>query len=256
MFRIKTTCSQIKINSTIDPHKYTFPIIYGIVTSKNKPLYNVCISITTQSLEPITCCYTDTQGKFQINVSLPNIIYILASHKGYRIYSKKLIINNKCSPYKIKLEKEPDYKNIIIGKIVDEKNNPISYANISIKELGIQIFTNENGDFIIDNIPRGTYHFSVTSQFYKSCIRKIIVNCTQNVYNLKTIMLTGKLISGTVHGLIQCDNSNPIPNALVVLFDAAKHIPIRYTYTNQDGIYLFGNVPLGEYFIKANKTNI
>lgn len=231
-------------------------MLHGVVTSDNRPLRNVCISITTLSLEPITCCYTDIQGRFQINVPLPDAITILASHKGHNVHSETIAIKDIQLPHKINMEKQTNYQNLLLGKVVDDKDNPVSFATILIKELNITSVTGENGDFMVDNIPKGAYTLTITSQFYDSFIRKFKTQPNRNIYNFKKITLIGKLISGTVHGLIKSKETGPIPNALVVLFDADTNLPVEYTYTNQDGIYLFGNVPLGQYYIEANKADI
>ncbi|MEF9951345.1 MAG: carboxypeptidase regulatory-like domain-containing protein [Clostridium sp.] len=256
MFKTNNKCKQVKVNLTIDPQKNKRTMLNGVVFNNNKPMRNVCISITTPSLDPITCCYTDIQGRYQINVPLPETINIIASLKGYNIHSETIELKNLILPHKINLEKQTNYQNLLLGKVVDEKDNPVAYANILIKELNITSVTGENGDFMVDNVPKGAFTLSITSQFYNTFVRKFRTQPNRNIYNFKSIILIGKLISGTVHGIIQSKDKGPIANALVVLFDADTNLPIEYTYTNQSGIYLFGNVPLGQYYIEANKADI
>ncbi len=51
---------------------------------------------------------------------------------------------------------------ILIGKVIDEDDRPIPYANVKLKQTNIGVMSDEMGNFKIKNIPAGTY--SVISQ--------------------------------------------------------------------------------------------
>ena len=61
---------------------------------------------------------------------------------------------------------------------------------------------------------------------------------------------------------IKDKKGNPIEGAYVILFSVEEVegeevlTPIRQTLTNDEGVYLFEQVELGDYIVKANKIKL
>lgn len=82
----------------------------------------------------------------------------------------------------------------ISGKIVDEDAFSLAGANVYIEELGIGSASNQNGEFIILNVPTGTYKLNVTYIGYETKTVDATVNSG------KTTVLNIELKSGVIFG--------------------------------------------------------
>ena len=72
---------------------------------------------------------------------------------------------------------------IITGQITDETNSPIPFANIYLVTLKKGTAANEDGEFILKNIPQGTWDITVSAVGFKSKSLKIDLN-TATLANL------------------------------------------------------------------------
>ncbi|MEH6406242.1 MAG: TonB-dependent receptor [Leeuwenhoekiella sp.] len=64
----------------------------------------------------------------------------------------------------------------ISGKITDDNNSPIPFANIYLVTLKKGTAANEDGEFVLRNIPQGTWDITVSAVGYKSKSLKIDLN--------------------------------------------------------------------------------
>ena len=69
----------------------------------------------------------------------------------------------------------------ISGKVIDKENHDILIgAHVSLKELNLITVTDENGDFIFENIDKGTYTLEATYLGFKNYSTDIkVVNSTK-----------------------------------------------------------------------------
>ncbi len=78
-------------------------------------------------------------------------------------------------------------KGKIIGKVVDSQDNPIINAKVEVKNLGIfPVFTNRNGNFIIDSIIKGAYILKISKENYES--KGEIINLNKNIFSMNIIL--------------------------------------------------------------------
>ena len=242
---------EIKLDYKLDKKELFH--ISGYVYSLNIPIKNACVKITSSKFEPLFHVYTDCNGYFTLTNNIPKLFRIIVCKDNYEIFSSNIILRNKSKcPIKINL-KEKISKNIVLGKIVNINEEAIKYANISIKELDINTISNEKGEFILENLKTGCWTLNISSSFYYTSRVKIHVVKHKKIYELKPIFLREKPFTGTVNGVIYNSNNRPIKTAIVMLINEETNKIIDYTYTNEMGVYLFGNVPRGKYYIKANK---
>ena len=248
---IRNNGDEIKLNAKIN--KTNLFHISGYVCSFNSPIKNACIKITSSNFNPLFHVYTDANGYFTLTNNIPKLFRIIVSKNNYKVFSSNIILRSKIkSPIKINI-KEKISKNIVIGKLIDLKRNPIGYANVEIKKINRCVTTNVNGEFIFEDIPYGCHVLSIISPFYHYQKMKLKVLENQRIFDLKCIKLRPKPYTGTVNGVIYDKKNYPVKDAIVMLINEDTNNIIDYTYTNEMGVYLFGNVPLGRYYIKSNK---
>lgn len=88
----------------------------------------------------------------------------------------------------------------INGAIQDHNNSPIPFANVVSNNVNIYGVADENGKFIIENVPSGTYTFNVSAIGFIASSKKITVskNTTlnfsleENIESLDDIIVTAK----------------------------------------------------------------
>lgn len=62
---------------------------------------------------------------------------------------------------------------MIKGRIIDGSQQPVSYVNVGLTGTGFGDATNNNGEFIIENIPAGTYRLKITAVGYKTEMQQL-----------------------------------------------------------------------------------
>lgn len=70
---------------------------------------------------------------------------------------------------------------VIKGKIVDEEGKPLPYVNILLESTNLGSSTNTTGDFIIHDVPAGTYNIIVSQVGYQKIIKPIVINPSEEV---------------------------------------------------------------------------
>ena len=92
----------------------------------------------------------------------------------------------------------PSGNGTISGKVIDKNSKqPISYVNISVKKADKIItggITDDNGNFVVKNIPLDTYTVELLFIGYKKQTFPITLNSTDKIINLNTIALVDEAI--------------------------------------------------------------
>ncbi|GAA0744832.1 carboxypeptidase-like regulatory domain-containing protein [Clostridium oceanicum] len=258
---IKHKNQEVFKNISIEDKSNTFFKITGIVQKKctNMPINDACIKITDKNLNPICHCFSNKKGKFSFCFRFPEYIRIIVSKKNFITYSTNIYnIDQLKNDIYIFLSREEKHLSSIYGKIKDQFNNPCLNIEITLenKDKGIlhKTFSNENGDFLFDNIDPNYYKLIFCSHEYEK--KELCLNIKESnyLYNLGNITLNRLCLKSTIHGIIKSSSTKiPIKNALVILMDSCTNKPIQTTRTNDDGIYLFYNVCLGSYYILSKE---
>ncbi|WP_276378995.1 TonB-dependent receptor [Flavobacterium sp. H4147] len=92
-------------------------------------------------------------------------------------------------------------KNTVSGKVLDENGQTIPGANVSLKDTGKNVITDENGNFIFTDVIAGNYYVEATNVGYKTYKKEISVKEGQSVtvdllletesQSLKEVVVTG-----------------------------------------------------------------
>ncbi|MBS9775752.1 MAG: carboxypeptidase regulatory-like domain-containing protein [Fusobacterium sp.] len=118
---------------------------------------------------------------FSEGENLENIISILAEENNLSISKVNGITLFSLASEKIK------NKSKIVGKIVDEQNNPVSNARLEIKNSNFYpTFTDKNGNFIIDDITKGAYILKISKNNFET--RGEIINLNKNIFVFNSVL--------------------------------------------------------------------
>lgn len=246
--------------------------IFGTITDNNDdPVKGVLIKIMDNDHNPLYHTLTDDEGKYTISSLEPGSDYhfyaikdgyLLKEERGFAIEAgQSLEINSK-----ITLDPEATLSTIT-GHIFDTDGNPIQNMIITLlkidgeEEIPVAITsTNEYGQGIFVNVQIGNYIARATKQGYETGVIEVKVSEPGSIINIDAVISESSTESqGTINGVIADDEGNPIGEAVVILYEVTGdaenpiYTPKRYSRTSEDGAYLFGNVPKGNYIVKANK---
>lgn len=160
----------------------------------------------------------------------------------------------------------PGERGSISGIVTDSlTGNPIPNARVTAcgPSCG-QAFTNENGEYIIENLLPGEYRVNANAinYFPKRYPEMVLVYPNQNTPNID-FQLIPRLMppprgTGSISGVVLDSLTNePIANAQVV---AMLHIIRRpkivgRAITNAEGKYIIENLPTGNYLVIARAFN-
>lgn len=233
--------------------------VMGNVSDKHtgKPIEGACIKVCDQEYNPIAYNFSDIDGNFSIEGNFSSSIKVIAAKKGYETISSDALPSASLNKKALNLEliAAPNYGLVIFGSVKDSQQKPIPGVKVTtFRAQSLNpydfTFTNEEGIFIFDNIEPGTYRISIQSQNYNERIMTIEIGRELPIITLETVYLKKKLLKGTVYGIITDKNNTPLNNALVLLCNG-NNIPIQFTYTNEDGVYLFYKLEPGIYNVIA-----
>ena len=132
------------------------------------------------------------------------------------------------------------------GIIKDKDGTPIKGAMIKIIENGFIIGTDENGEFIITDIPKGSYTIKIEKEGYEVITNQITIK--EGESTTLNLSLSKILKTGIIKGVVKDRNGVPIHYAVIEIFGTNFT-----TKTDDKGAYIFENVPVGSYTIKVSK---
>ena len=111
------------------------------------------------------------------------------------LYFFLIIISNNCLFAQV----------VFKGKVTDKyTNQSLPYSNISLQQINYGVNTDQNGEFVIENIPPGLYNIEASFIGYKSkVVYEIEINNIANEYlNIKLEPVTKKIKTIKVSGSV------------------------------------------------------
>ncbi|QEK13002.1 carboxypeptidase regulatory-like domain-containing protein [Crassaminicella thermophila] len=262
---------RLDVQLDIDPFLNTGSVTGTITDPDGNPVSEVLVKILDNNNNPLYHTLTDDTGFYNISDIVPaselrfSMIktgYLLNDTTSFSIVAGQTITINAT------IHPDPNAElSTITAHIYDELGNPLEGVTASISKIvaGEEIpyavtTTNEYGQCVFTKVELGSYIGRATKQGYHTTMIEIQVTQPGSIINLTGIMEISPTTSqGTINGIIQDDNGNPVVGAVVILYEVTgdpenpKLTPIRYTRTISGGAYLFGDVPQGKYIVKANK---
>lgn len=236
------------------------------------PVGGVTIKITDTNYVPKYHTLSDAEGQYTIDeIAAGEQYLILAIKDKYELKSGTPFAMQKSQQIERNFEMTPysgTANSLVAGEILDAKKEKLESVTVNLYDnsgetpiLLKTTHTNEFGQYAFFDIEVGLYLVSSLLDGYKSSKTTFII---ENDYEVRNILLEMEddpaASMGTINGIIKDKTQTPIEGAFVVLFKVeevqGKEVltPIKRTLTNDEGLYLFEQVPQGNYKIKANKT--
>lgn len=144
----------------------------------------------------------------------------------------------------------------VIINVVDRFEEPIENCKITIINNSTNrycVFTDKCGiaEFSLNF---GLYFLKISKSGYNDILYKVILKDKMSFNRIK--LTTSRYYGGIVYGNIKEENNKNSRGAMVILYKVNEDstiTPIKYTLTDKCGIYVFYNIPAGNYIIKATK---
>ncbi|NLU52922.1 MAG: carboxypeptidase regulatory-like domain-containing protein [Clostridiaceae bacterium] len=155
-----------------------------------------------------------------------------------------------------------EIKSIIVGTVKNIEGSPISTATVELyknadKKPLYLTFVNEDGRFIICDLEPSLYFLKINAPGYFSEEFPVEITQPQAITIFEAVLKEDlKASKGIVTGIITDSENNPLANTDVILFrigENGSQTPVAYTRSNNEGIYLFVNVPQGEYYVNSSR---
>lgn len=246
-------------------------IVAGIVYDTNN-MVGARVDIATVKIfdlngHPLFHTETNTAGEYSFS-NIPFGQYrISAAKEGYYLANEVNITIDSVLPLNQNIILElvsNELLNVLYGKVLDTVGNPISDVRVSLfnsicisDTATATTHTNEEGDYVLDDVPNGTYYLVFDLAGYTILtIQGIVLTGGLRILNNVTLETAVTSNFGTISGLITNEEGTPIANAYVGLYKTINSVLelVQVTYTNDDGRYMFGEVIAGNYVVKAKES--
>lgn len=264
---------RVDLQLSKDPFLNTGSISGTVTNPEGQPVEGVLVKIFNNNHDPLYHTLTDENGYYSFSAIEPESGYHLAVVKDEYLLNEVTafsIVAGQTLDIDATITPDPSaLLSIITGHIFDIKNNPLEGVVFTLLKLdgGMEVpvgitTTNEYGQFVFVNVESGSYVGRATKQGYVPEIIEIKVTTSGSIIDISETMEESPTESlGTINGIITNDEGAGIEGAVVILYEVSGDpenptlTPIRYTSTIEGGVYLFGDVPQGNYVVKANKES-
>ncbi|MCY6484731.1 carboxypeptidase-like regulatory domain-containing protein [Clostridium aestuarii] len=236
------------------------------------PISDVTIKITDTEYNPKYHTLTHAEGEFTIdNVKAGEQYLILAVKDKYTLKQGTPFVMQKSQQVERNFVMTLDNgsaNSLVAGDVLNEKGDKVEgvtvrlYNNSGAEPVLLKTtHTNQFGQYAFFDIAQGMYILEISLLGYKTTETTFVISETDKVMNINLTMLNDPIgRQGTINGVINDKDGILVEGAFVVLFkvetdgeEKEKLVPIRKTITNDEGVYLFEQVPEGNYKIKSNK---
>lgn len=221
-----------------------------IINQCGEPIPNATIKSVTACLEPVAHTTSNEDGEYTLTVPKFIGIKLIVSKDDFITICTGVIVSDTQNFTMVCQEQSTC---IIKGRALFNACKSPCALRIRIKSKDYEktCFTNSNGTFIFLKVPPGKYVLTIDGN---ECYKKVIgfiIEQGKEYCQLPDIFVNWKNIGGTLHGIITDSNGKPIANSLVILYNKDSDLIINHTMSNDEGIYFFGNLPLGSYYVEA-----
>lgn len=264
---------RLDLQLTEDPYINTGSISGTINDPGGNPVEGVLVKILNNNHDPLYHTLTNENGYYSISAIAPGSEYHLVIVKeGYLINVVTVfsIVAGQTIDIDATITPDPSAQlSTITGHLYDTNDVPLEGVLCTLLKLdgGEEIpvgitSTNEYGQLVFVDVELGNYIGRATKQGYIPAIIEIQVTTPGSIIDLVGNLETSPTESqGTINGTITDDDGIGIEGAVVILYEVSGDpenpvlFPVRCTRTIGGGAYLFGDVPQGNYVVKANKES-
>ncbi len=215
----------------------------GIDTKSTETIVNVFISSSSYYIPNIP------QGKYTAVFLSPN----------YPVVTKEIEIKGE-TQFDLDFDEEIGVSNKVYGRIIDNSSVPVRGARVFLKHKIFEkmVYTDDNGEYVVNDLPHGLYRMEVSKDGYVGEGRKFSITANENMRLDFTIKKSQNSIIGKVY-LSKFPNPLVSGGVKIVAYNETKNIEGENyiskieTVTSDDGGYEIKGVEAGdEYRIVAS----
>lgn len=231
---IPTSEMQMVFNDTID----VYPGFNSVYIPFDDPVLitgneNIAIQYYQYDPEwPFTACrFYSTLASGPVRSISQNDVYDLDPNDPPDFYLEQTVY-----PYTSFVFQPIGSDGVISGTVYDENNDPIPWANVSVGGTSIIVNTNENGEYILPELPYSTYDITASMFSFSDSTQTIQLNQANETLDFYLDPLPLVSVFGEVYG----SNAPEIPleDVLVTL----NGYQFLSTNTNELGEFLYEDV--------------
>ncbi len=223
------------------------------------------VKLFDNDFNPIIHTVTDEYGSYLFTNVETGEYLIYAVKQNYYLSEKAQITvtDQILNQPNIILTKLPTGKTAIYYGVVKDKDST-RIGNVIVNmylgdELKYSTMSADDGEFIIYGIEEGTYIIEAYNDSYKTTGIIQVEFIPDIVFNTDiTVTKYATVLQGTINGVVTSKlNKTPIENAFVGLYLIEEGVEtlVSSTFTDNEGRYFFGDMPAGQYIVKAKSIN-
>mgnify|MGYP000947236517 CR=1 FL=1 len=251
-----------------NPHINSGTVTGTVRDVNGRPITDAVVIVLDATCTVIANTYTDSDGRYNFPLVSSGIDYrAYAQAPGFLLSDAvpfSLGINQRMEIDFTLIVDNLNTYSIIAGEVLNSDGLPVKSASVELyqndSKLLFLTFSNDIGQFVFRDIESGSYFLKInaTGFFSEYCPVEIIQ--PGSIYHVNIVLKEDlKASKGIIMGVISDYDEMPLANADVILYrvsDDKSLVPVAYTKTNHEGIYLFVNVPQGEYLVNSNRSII
>ncbi|WP_243446819.1 carboxypeptidase-like regulatory domain-containing protein [Clostridium botulinum] len=205
---ITTSDSEIRLDLTLQPNtnNITGANINGIVTIDSIPASGAYVKLMTENYNPVMHTMTNANGEYFLNNITQGNYYLFAIAQGMYLNQGSLLTLKNYLYYTIDFSLTTNSSAslaIIPGRVVDlTTNNPINEAVVSLYDtkntLIARAYTNEYGQYVFREIPKGTYSITITATNYQPLTVAVSITKDGEIYPIQSTLKINGLIYNTI----------------------------------------------------------
>lgn len=211
-------------------------------------IHRAVIKLVDTHYNPIKHTLSDKNGSFMLICPRNFEGYLIIAKNGYKT---KLFTYNEENRMSMVILKTLPSTCFVMGVVAFRNACCFSPCCVTLQNncFKFKTFTDYEGRFFLKNVRKGHYQLKIENESYQTRIIKVSIE-NSFLTQLPLIIMSKKDIGCTIHGLIKFRN-RPISDINVFLVDASNNSCIAYTKSNSHGLYFFGNLNLGKYYVMA-----
>ena len=228
----------------------------GFITGTVSPLVpNTIVQLRDVNNLLIDSVVANQDGTFSFNNLTPGTYTVLASAPNYSTaQSGVTVLASQTSTVDMTLVPNPGS---VSGIVIDNLGNPIVNATFQIfDQNNILIgsgFTDSSGQYIVGNLPSGSFNVVVNSPGFGQVITGINLGVGENLTGVNITLIPNP---GNINGQItNFTTGDVISGATVVIIEGISQIPVATTTTSAFGNYSVSGLAPGSYIVSASKMN-
>lgn len=239
-----------------------------VIDLNGNPIPDAVVIILDESKSILANTVTGNDGFYILNTLKPGSGYqAYAKAPGFEL-SEKLAFDinvNDLIESDFLLKPDPNLKySVIVGVVQNGEGLPVNTASVELYRVEDThtrpmslTFTNEIGQFVFSSLEKGSYYIKVDANGYFSEDYSIKLSKTHEIMTVNIVLREDlKASKGIITGIITNNEEQPLADADVILYrlnDDGSQSPVACTRSNKEGVYLFVNVPHGQYFVNSSR---